>query len=118
MELKAILAAVNKKIRPETVRTGEKMADGIVDGIDNKQGLFTRAFRKIGRELGNEGENWVKKLKAPFERMAKGNFILTRLFGQTILGIGRATAALVAFSKATGRVAFSLLHLADTAIEF
>lgn len=93
-QLKAILKSVDAKISPETIGLGQKIAEDVAKGVDKDSDRIQESFRKTGRKLGAEGQTWVDKFLAPFQRMAKGNFILTRLFGQTVVAAGRLTQRL------------------------
>lgn len=110
-KLKAALAAADTKLAPQARKTGEKLSQKISEGVDRNSSWVSRAFRRIGNVLGFEASKWEEKLKAPFARMAKGNFILTRMFGQISLAVGGATKRLLKFSLVTGRAAGSIVQL-------
>lgn len=125
-KLKAAVAAAGDKVEPEAVKTGRKVSRGVAEGVDKDSNWITRAFRRIGNLFGKEGQSWTDKIKAPFDKMAKGNFILTRLFGQTAIAVGgftrklfqltsvsvRAGAALLAFAAVSGELVATSLKVA------
>ena len=110
-QLKAILKSVDAKISPDTVGLGERIAQGVAAGIDNDSDKIRHSFRRTGNKIGEEGKTWVDKLLAPFQRMAKGNFILTRLFGQTIVAVGRLTQRFGRLGASAVRVTASMAEL-------
>lgn len=110
-QLKAILKSVDAKISPETIGLGEKIAKGVAEGVDKDSEKIRQSFRRTGNKIGQEGQTWVDKLLAPFQRMAKGNFILTRLFGQTIVAAGRLTQRFGRLGVSAIKVTSSLAEL-------
>ena len=110
-KLKAALAAADTKLGPQAVKTGEKLSKKIGDGVDKNNSWISRSLRRIGNLIGFEADRWEEKLRAPFQRMAKGNFILTRIFGQMVIAVGGATKRLIRFTAVTGRAAGSIVRL-------
>jgi hypothetical protein len=111
-KLKAALADADKKLSPMAVDTGEKLSKKISEGVDGNSPAIERAFRRVGNKIGSETDKWDAKLKAPFMRMAKGNFILTRMFGQMVIAIGGATRRIFRFGTVVTKTGTSLLEFA------
>jgi hypothetical protein len=111
-QLKAILKSVDAKISPETVGIGQKIAQGVAHGVDKDSEKIRQSFRKTGNKIGEEGKSWVDKLLAPFDKMSKGNFILTRLFGQMIASAGRLTQRIGRLALSMGRAGKASVGLA------
>jgi len=92
-ELAARIKESVEKAAPETKRSGRKLGDklgeGVEEGFDKRHNRFRRVLDKVGTTLRNYGSKWGKAWNDTFEKMAKGNFILTRLFGQLVLGATR-----------------------------
>lgn len=116
-KLKAAVAGASEKVEPQARKLGEKMSQQIGDGVDKNSPWIRRAFRRIGTLISGEGNSWSAMLKRPFERMAKGNFILTRMFGQTAIAIGGATVRIAKFASASTKLAVSVAVLGAEVLE-
>lgn len=116
-KLKAALAAAGAKLEPDAVKLGKKTSVKISEGVDKNNSWLRRSFRKIGVIMAGEGNSWSKMFKGPFERMAKGNFILTRMFGQTAVAVGGATVRLARFAAASTKLAASVAVLGAEVLE-
>ena len=108
-QLKAILKELDGKIDKDSVKLGQNMAKGVSKGVDKDSNRISRSVRKIGDKLGKEGETWVDKLLRPFHKMSKGNFILTRLFGEFVVAIGKATQKVIQFAGKVERAGVALV---------
>lgn len=115
-KLKASLGAADKKLAPESKKLGENISKKVGDGVDKQTPWIRRALRRIGDLMDKEGKGWVAKLKAPFEKMAKGNFILTRIFGQMVVALGGATRKVVQFTRITFRLAEAFIAVSAALI--
>jgi len=98
-KLKMILAEVDKVAKAQAPKIGESIGDGVKKGFGKKEPEVRGIFRKFGNFLSNEGNRWERNLRETFTKMARGNFILTRIFGQAALAIGGATKRIFAFTK-------------------
>jgi len=98
-KLKMILAEVDKVAKAQAPKIGESIGDGVKKGFGKKEPEVRGIFRKFGNFLSNEGNRWERNLRETFTKMARGNFILTRVFGQAALAIGGATKRIFAFAK-------------------
>lgn len=98
-ELRMILAEVDKVTKAESTKIGKGISKGIADGVDKDSSRIKRAFTGIGDFIQSEGNRWEDSLRKSFTKMARGNFILTRMFGQASLAIGGATKRVLAFGK-------------------
>lgn len=89
-QLKTILDAVGKQGNAKARVAGKKISEGLDDGINSKFPLLRRRFSTLGRWIDNLRDKIDKRggLRQAFERLAKGNFILTRLFGEFALAVG------------------------------
>jgi hypothetical protein len=123
-ELKTILAEVDKKLQPRSERLGENISKKIGDGVDKQSPTIRRFTKKIGDLFDREGKSWTRKLAAPFEKMAKGNFILTRIFGQMVLAVGRFTRSIFRLSMGVldfvgvlGQLVFALAQVLFTGVK-
>jgi hypothetical protein len=89
-QLKAILDAVGKEGNKKAKVAGQKITEGLDEGIGAKFPLLRRRFSVLGRWIDELRDRIDKRggLRQSFERLAKGNFILTRLFGAFALKVG------------------------------
>lgn len=89
-ELKAILDAVGEKGNKRAFTAGKKIGDGLDDGIGARFPILRRRFSTLAGMIDNLRDRIDKRggLRQSFENLAKGNFILTRLFGAFALKVG------------------------------
>jgi hypothetical protein len=99
-KLRAILAETEKVMDRESLRLGGSISKNMAQGIDRDSDRVRTSFRKIGNGLRNETSTWERTLSAPFQRLARGNFILTRVFGSMALGAGRLTKTFLRTAQA------------------
>lgn len=106
-ELKAILDAVGKQGAKGARAAGEKIGQGLDDGIGSKFPILRTRFTRLGNWIDELRDKLDKRggLRDAFDRLAKGNFILTRLFGNFALRVGGVFASV-------GRLAKGMLTLA------
>lgn len=116
-KLKAALADVNKDVDASSVRVGQTISKGISEGVDKDSDRIRTSFRKIGKTIEGESKSWSQKLAQPFEKMAKGNFILTRIFGQLVLTVGKVAGAFVGLGQTLFKIGDGLLEVAGGAFE-
>lgn len=100
-QLKSILDAVGKQGEKQGRAAGKKISAGLDDGIASKFPILRGRFSTLGRWIDNLRDRIDKQggLRAAFERMAKGNFILTRLFGQMAVAVGKVFGAIGRLAK-------------------
>jgi hypothetical protein len=110
--LKATLDSVSQKVAPKARTAGEKISENIGDGVDKKSGRIRNSFKRIGRFIEDDADDWTKKLRAPFEKLAKGNFIVTRILGQIALAAGGAARRIARLGLVTTRLVTSIGKLA------
>lgn len=113
--LNIALDLVGKKGEKQGREAGRKVSDGLDNGISDKFPILRRRFTTIGGWIDNLRDRIDKQggLTAAFTRLSKGNFILTRLFGQFSLGV-------IGAAKAVGRLAkgaLTLVHGLDLVIQ-
>lgn len=87
--LKAILNESERLVNRQSMEVGTSISKGVSEGIDRDSGRVKASFRKVGDNLKKETKTWEKALLAPFERMSRGNFIVTRVFGSIAVGGAR-----------------------------
>lgn len=117
VQLKAILKEVDKTLQGESVQVGQHIAKGVADGVDKDSDRIRTSMRKVGRKIDVEANSWAAKLAAPFARMAKGNFILTRLFGQSVVAAINLTRRLGRLAGAVGKVGVALAEMGALGVE-
>lgn len=110
-QLKTILDAVGKQGEKQGRVAGRKISQGIDDGVASRFPILRNRFRTLGTWIDNLRDKIDKRggLRQAFERMAKGNFILTRLFGQMSLAIGGVFRSIGRLTRGV----FNLLHGID-----
>lgn len=110
-QLKSILDAVGKQGEKQARVAGKKISEGLDDGIASKFPILGGRFRVLGNWIDRLRDKIDKQggLRSAFDRMAKGNFILTRLFGQFV---SRTIGALSAVGRLTKGV-LGLVHGID-----
>ena len=107
-QLKEILDRVGKQGEKQGREAGTKITEGLDSGINSKFPVLRRRFSNLAAMIDNLRDRIDKQggLTGAFTRLAKGNFILTRLFGQFAVRV-------VGAGKAVGRVSkavFGLIH--------
>jgi len=110
-QLKTILDAVGKDGNRRAKIAGQKISDGLDDGIGSRFPILRTRFATLGRWIDDLRDRIDKQggLRSAFDRLARGNFILTRLFGNFALRVG-------AVFRSIGRLTrgmFSLIHGID-----
>lgn len=71
----------------EGEKLGSKLGEGVSSGFKKKnEPEFRNAFQRIGNLFSTHLSKWGKEWDKVFTKMAKGNFIVTRIFGQLVLG--------------------------------
>ncbi len=100
-KLKAILDEVEKLNQGESVKIGQGISKGVSEGVEKDSHRIRSSFRKVGDDLKKETRSWGQALASPFERLARGNFIVTRVFGSLVVGAGRLIGSLGRVGKAT-----------------
>jgi len=110
-KLKAILDAVGKEGNAKAKVAGKKISEGLDDGIGSKFPILRGRFSKLGTWIDDLRDKIDKRggLSSAFEKMAKGNFILTRLFGQMALAVGGVFRSMGRLTKG----ALNLVHGLD-----
>lgn len=103
-ELRKILNETERLVNRQSVEVGSSISKGVADGIDKDSNRVKASFRKVGDGLKKETKSWEKALLAPFERMTRGNFIVTRVFGSLFTGGARLI-------KLFGRVGSAVMDL-------
>lgn len=99
-KLRAILREAETAVDKASVQLGQGAAQGVARGVDRDAPRVQESFRRIGRGLKKEANTWDKIFLAPFQRMARGNFIVTRVFGSMIVGAGRLTKVFLQTTQA------------------
>lgn len=110
-QLKTILDAVGKDGNRRAKIAGQKISDGLDDGIGSRFPILRTRFATLGHWIDDLRDRIDKQggLRSAFDRLARGNFILTRLFGNFALRVG-------AVFRSIGRLTrgmFSLIHGID-----
>lgn len=110
-QLKTILDAVGTKGKKQAIGAGKKITEGLDEGIAKRFPILGGRFKKLGDWIDKLRDRVDKQggLRQAFEKLAKGNFILTRLFGQFGLAVGGAFKRVGALAKGM----FSLLQGVD-----
>lgn len=110
-QLKGILDAVGKQGEKQARVAGQKISTGLDEGIASKFPILQRRFRGLANFIDDLRDRIDKQggLTNAFTRLAKGNFILTRLFGQFAVRVVAAGRAVGRMTKA----ALGLVHGID-----
>lgn len=98
-EVSKIVAGLAKLIKPDSIKAGAGISEGIAEGVTRNSSKVKDSLGKVGDSVDTEAKRWAKALKEPFERLAKGNFILTRIFGQMVTRAGALTGRLLRLGK-------------------
>lgn len=114
-KLKTILDVVGTKGKVQARSAGKKITEGLDEGIAKRFPILGTRFKTLGNFIDKLRDRIDKKggLRDAFEKLSKGNFILTRLFGEFALGVGKAV-------KVVGRLGkgmFSLLSGIDLVMQ-
>lgn len=80
--VKKIVEKMGPELKESGRKAGKKGGEGVKEGFEGEEKKVRSVFTRIGDFLRNEGNRWHRTISGQFEKMAKGNFILTRLFGQ------------------------------------
>jgi hypothetical protein len=114
-KLKTILDTVGTEGQKRARVSGKKISEGLDDGIGSKFPILRRRFSTLGRWIDNLRDRIDKRggLRQAFEKLAKGNFILTRLFGEFALAVGGAFRTI----GKIGRGLFSILSGLDLILQ-
>lgn len=111
VQLKAILKEVDKSTQGDAVKLGQHLAQGVAEGVDKDGEKIRRSVRKVGKKVENETKTWGDRLRAPFDKLAKGNFILTRVFGEFISATIKGTQRILKLAGAVGKVGVAVAEL-------
>lgn len=100
-QLKAILEAIGDKGKKQATVAGKKISEGLDEGIASRFPILKRRFKGLATWIDDLRDRVDKQggLRQAFERLAKGNFILTRLFGSLALKIGGAAKRVGGLAK-------------------
>jgi hypothetical protein len=115
LKLKESIRGTDKVVGAESKKTGRKISEGVTEGMDRDSNRIRRSLSRIGTFFDTEGKKWLKNLQKPFEKMSKGNFILTRVFGEMALAAGKVAGkffdlgrTVFNLARGIGEVAFGL----------
>jgi hypothetical protein len=106
--------------RREGEKLGSKLGDGVGAGFKKKtEPEFRNTFQRIGNLFSTHLRKWGNEWEKTFQKMAKGNFIVTRVFGELILGATKVVkvlfnigSALFQFGQAVGDALVAVGQLA------
>lgn len=111
-KIKSAVAAMGDEGKKESIKAGSKIGKGIQDGLDKEEPKVRNRFVRLGMFFKRQADKWGNAFQDTFTKMAKGNFILTRVFGQMALAAGGATRRVVRLGAATARATGDLAEFA------